>query len=410
MSQKKIFSDIGELMTLKDTVKKDGRRVNESDLSIIKNAAMIVNHGVVEWVGPQNKIPKSFKKYKKISLNKNNVFPGFVDCHTHLVFAGDRKNEFELRNQGVSYQQIAEQGGGILSTVQATRKAGLKELVKLGQERVEHHLSQGVTTIEVKSGYGLNQKTEEKILQAICKLEKANIVSTFLGAHAIPSEFKDENEYLGVLKEELNSIKKKDLSHRVDIFIEKGYFSIEAARDYLSHAKNIGFQICIHADQLNRTAATQLAIELKAVSADHVIHLNDDDKKQLAGSTTTAVLLPTADFYLQCNYPDARQLLDLGARVALATDFNPGSSPTQNISLVGVLGRLQMKMSLAEVFVALTYNGAAALGQRHQVGALLPSYQADFFVSQHSWQDFFYDMGSVPVEATFVKGRKEFSL
>lgn len=415
MSQKKkieksriLFHEIAELMTLKDAVKKDGRRVTKSDLSIIKNAAVIVNDGVIEWVGTAKKLPKPYKKCRKISLGMANVFPGFIDCHTHLVFAGDRKDEFELRNQGVSYQEIAERGGGILSTVRATRKASLADLQKMGQERVDKHLRQGVTTIEIKSGYGLNKKAEEKILQAIQGLKKANIVSTFLGAHAIPSEFKSESEYLDSLKKDLVVLKKKNLSQRVDIFIERGYFSIERAREYLLFAKELGFQICIHADQLNRTEAARLAVELKAVSADHVIQLSDADKKALASSPTTAVLLPTADFYLQCPYPDARQLIDLGGRVALATDFNPGSSPTQNMSLVGVLARLEMKMTLPEVFAALTYNAAAALGRRHLVGALLPNYQADFFVTAQPWQDFFYDMGSIPVESTFVKGRRVF--
>ena len=304
-----VFHNISELMSLKKAVGKQGRRVLEKDLSLIKKAAMVVKDSQIQWVGPEMKLPKIYQKAKKRSLGGLKVFPGFVDCHTHLVFAGDRKNEFEMRNQGKSYQDIAKKGGGILSTVRATRKAGLRQLIDSGQRRVIEHLKQGVTTIEVKSGYGLNQKTEEKILKAAKALRTANIITTFLGDHAIPPEFKNESSYLEKLKRDLLRIKKSKLSERVDIFIEKGYFSRRAGEDYLRYAKDLGFDLCIHADQLSRSGATRLATRLHAKSADHVICLNQKDKKTLAASQSVAVLLPCADFYLQCPYPDARTLL-----------------------------------------------------------------------------------------------------
>ncbi len=410
MSQKKIkiFTDIGVLMTLAGVVKKQGRQVQTDDLSLIKKAAMVVEGDQIVWVGTQSRLPKSLGKAQKISLHGNFVYPGFIDSHTHLVFAGHRKNEFELRNQGVSYQQIAEAGGGIKASVQATRKASFDELKKLAQARVDLHLSQGVTTIEVKSGYGLELKTEVKILKVAQSLKKAKIVTTYLGAHAIPTEFKNEHEYVEQLKKDLKVIQKKKLSRRVDIFIEKSYFSPSVALDYLNFAKSIGFDLTLHADQMSRTGATELAIQLQARSADHVIFLNDSDRVQLARSETVAVLLPTADFYLQCPYPQARDLIDQGACVALASDFNPGSSPTQNISLVGLLARLNMKMSLAEVFAALTYGGARALGLEKNQGALLPDYKADFFVSDKNHQDWFYDLDNFQTLSTYVGGQKVF--
>ncbi len=401
-----VFHNIFQLMSLKKVVKKQGRKILKEDISPIKKAAMVVKEGQVQWVGPESRLPETYRKIKKKSLKGLNVYPGFVDCHTHLVFAGDRKNEFEMRNQGISYQEIAQKGGGILSTVKATGKAGLKQLIDSGQKRVNQHLRQGVTTLEIKSGYGLNQKTEEKILKAAKSLKKANIITTFLGAHAIPAEFKNENSYLKKLKKDLLRIKKLKLSERVDIFIEKGYFSCLSGKDYLLYAKNLDFDLCVHADQLSRSGATALAVKLGARSADHAVCLNQKDKQNLANSETVAVLLPCADFYLQCPYPDARTLIDSGACVALATDFNPGSSPTQNLGLLGVLARLQMKMSLPEVFAALTFGGAKALSLENKVGALLPGYQADFFTSPSSWEDFFYDPSPLPVSDTFVKGNK----
>lgn len=397
MSKAKLFTDIGELMTMKGALKKEARNIQDRDLSIVRNAVMVVEKGKILWVGTKAKLPRTYSKLKKVSCQGMNVFPGFVDCHTHLVFAGDRRHEFELRNQGVSYQEIARQGGGILSTVKATRRASLRELHQIAQERVNHFVSQGVTTVEVKSGYGLSAKDEIKMLRAAKTLGKARVVTTFLGAHAIPKEFSSEKDYLAAMLKVLEKVKKEKLSRRVDIFIEKGYFSASSARTYLKKAQELGFDITIHADQLSNSQATALAVELGALSADHVICLKAQEKKKIAQSETTAVLLPCADFYLQCDYPDARNLLDYGGRCALATDFNPGSSPTQSFSFLGLLARLNMKMTLSEVFVGMTLSGAYALGLEKSVGALLPGYSADFFVSPWSWKSFFYDQRPLPI-------------
>ncbi len=408
MSQTLVFKNIGELMTLNGVVRKHGRGVQKKDLGIIKNAALVVHKGKVEWVGAESKLPSSWQRKKAINCGGRNLFPGFVDCHTHMVFAGDRTGEFEMRNQGKSYQQIAAEGGGILSTVRATRKTSTEDLVGLGQERVDRHLAQGVTSIEIKSGYGLNPKTELKMLEVANRLKSAKIYPTFLGAHAIPKTSAGEVPYLESLKKTLRQIKQQKLANRVDIFVEKGYFSISCARDYLTWVQDQGFDVTIHADQLNRTGATRLAIEMGAKSADHVICLNKKDKKALADSNTVAVLLPTADFYLQCDYPDARHLIDLGGCVALATDFNPGSSPTQNISMVGLLARLEMKMTLPEVFSALIYGGAKALGEENKIGSIQPGYEADFFISSWKWDRFFYDMNPLDVWKTYVNGKNVF--
>lgn len=409
MSKIMVYKNIGQLLTLKGVVKKQGRRPDEKDLGVVKNAALVVENGQILWVGTASKLPSQYKRAKSVDCKKQNMFPGWIDCHTHLIFAGDRQNEFEQRVKGATYQEIAQKGGGILSTMKATRKANIDSLVQLGQERVGKHLSQGVTTIEVKSGYGLNKKTEEKMLLAAKQLKKARIIPTFLGAHAIPKNFDGEWAYLEQLKKDLKSIKDQKLSDRVDIFIEKNYFSVKGAREYLEYALDLGCELTIHADQLNRTGATDFAVELGALSADHVICANSKDIKKLANSETVAVMLPTADFYLQCDYPNAREFIDRGASFALATDFNPGSSPTQNIQFVGLLARLKMKMTLPEVIVGLTYGGAKALGKENQLGALLPGFSADFFLTDLRWDQLFYDLGEKQVRETFIAGKKVFT-
>ena len=237
-------------------------------------------------------------------------------------FSGDRRSEFELRNQGVSYQEVARRGGGILSTVEATRKASLGELISVAQKRVDVHLSQGVTTIEVKSGYGLRSRDEFKILKAALALRKANVITTFLGAHALPQEFKSRAKYyLNQLSRDLREIQESNLSRRVDIFIEKGYFSCTQARPYLKKAKDMGFDICIHGHQMGPGRAVELALELGALSLDHGVYLTSNQVKKLAQSETTAVLLPCADFYLSSPYPPARQILKQGGKSGLGYRF-----------------------------------------------------------------------------------------
>lgn len=401
------FTDIDELLTLEGAEKKSARRILDVDLGIIKKAAIIVDKGIIKWIGPTNKIPKTFKKLKRQSLKGMTVLPAFVEPHTHLVFAGDRKNEFEMRVRGMSYQQIAERGGGIRSTVQATRAATNNVLLKLAQERVDRFVRQGVTTIESKSGYGLDLKTEIKILSVSKKLKNARIVATYLGPHAVPVEHKNSAEYMNeVIHKHLPQVVKLKLASRGDIFVEKGYFSISEAETYIRAIKNLGWDLTIHADQLSDTGAVELGVRMGARSVDHVLQTRDEDLKSLATSETTAVLLPAADLYLNMSYPQARKILDSGGRVALSTDFNPGSSPTQDISLVGILARLEMKMTLSEVIVAYTLGGAHALGLQDRIGSLSVGKSADFIAIHHSWRDLFYQTGLNSICAVWRSGKK----
>ncbi len=369
--------------------------------------AMVVKAGRIQWIGPLSQQPSVKGLAAKVNLKNQKVFPSFIECHTHTVFAGTRADEFEQRNQGVSYLEIAARGGGILSTVKNTRTTSKKELLKLAQERIHHFMRQGVSTVEVKSGYGLDLETEIKTLEVAKALKGPRIVTTFLGAHAKPKEFENYEEYLDfLLINVLPVLKKKKLSRRVDIFIEKNFFEVEAARKYLKKFQDEDFDVTIHANQMSQSGGASLAIELQARSADHVIHINDEDIHEFSRSKTVAVLLPAADLYMQCEYPPARKLIDAGATVALATDFNPGSSPTQDVMLVGLLARLEMKMSLSEVFLAYTINAAKALGLENEEGSLEKGKWANFICTTADMTDFFYSAGHVPAHTLFIRGNK----
>lgn len=405
-----LFTGIKELVTMAGAAAKDGRRVSDDDMGVIKKGAFLVERGRLVWAGRESAVPRDLKKRikKTLDLKAEAVVPGFVECHTHLVFAGDRAAEFEERNRGVTYQEIAARGGGILTTMKAVRAASKAQLLKLAQKRADVFVQQGVTTLEAKTGYALNEKDEIKTLQVHKLIEGPRIVSTFLGAHAIPPEFKTPDEYLKFLTSLLPKIAKQKLAERVDIFIEKGFFSVESAKPFLKLARELGFEVVIHADQLSLSGGTDLAVEIGAHSADHVIQLDETAIRRLAQSSTTAVALPAADLYMRCAYPPSRKLLDEGGRVALATDFNPGSSPTQSLSLVGLLARLEMKMTLPEVWTGLTYSAACALNLQKDVGSLEPGKCADFAVLSEDWRSLFYSIGHHPVVQTWREGRRIF--
>lgn len=402
----KLFRNINEIVTMSGAAQKQGRKVQEADLSIIKKAAILVNNGIIEWIGAEKNIPKKIKA-KEIDLKKQNVFPGFVECHTHLVFAGSRAEEFEMRNSGMSYQEISAKGGGIKSTMNAVRKISKSELQKVSQARVQEFVKQGVTTLEVKSGYGLDLKNEIKCLEVAKNLKNVSSIPTFLGAHALPPEFRSTEEYLNFLAEKvLPVVKKKKLSKRADIFIEKGFFEAEASQKYLHLAKEMGFEITIHADQITLSGGSLVGINLDALSVDHVIQADEKVISLLAQSNTTAVLLPAADLYMKCAYPKARMMIDKGCRVALATDFNPGTSPTQDINLVGLLARLEMKMTMPEVFAAYTVGASHALNLQDQIGSLEVGKSADFFSTSMNVTDFFYSAGAKNPLKVFLKGQE----
>lgn len=413
-----LIRGIGKLLTLEGAWQKSGRRVVEADLGVIPKAAVLIAKGKILWVGPEKNLrsalsrlaksdlPKADKKIsKEYDVKGQTVLPGWIDCHTHSVFGGQRWQEFEMRCQGATYQEIAQKGGGILSTMKATRAIPKLELLEISQMRVDEFLCQGVTTLEIKSGYSLDLKGELKQLEVARALQGPRIITTFLGAHAKAPEFSSAIDYLDYLATVvLPQVKKKKLADRVDIFIEKNFFEGESALDYLKKAKEMGFALTVHADQLSLSGGSRTAIALEAQSADHVIQIGESEIKQFARSETTAVLLPLADLYMKCAYPPARQLIDAGARVALATDFNPGSCPSQDVQLVGLLARLQMRMSLPEIIGAWTVGAAHALGLK-DVGCLQKGFSADLQVIDTDWQGLFFQAGAKPTTTLFVAGK-----
>lgn len=408
-NQLKVFTDIGHLLTLEGAAKKTGRSVGEADLTIINDAFMIVNQGKIQWVGARPDFdPKTLPgPAEYISLQGKTVLPSFVEPHTHLIFAGNRAHEFEWRIQGQSYQEIAAKGGGIRFTVDQTRRASVTELSQLAQHRANVFLRQGVTTLEVKSGYGLDLETELRSLKVARALVGPKIVTTYLGAHSRSPDHPDFDTYLEqICTEILPRIAREKLADRVDIYIERGFFTLEQAKTYVRKAVELGFQITGHVEQLSEMGGADLMLDYAPQSLDHVVFVTDETIQKMARSETTAVLLPSSDFYLKMRYPRARTMLDSGVRVALSTDFNPGTSPTQELSLVGVLARLEMKMTLPEVIVAQTLGAAYALGEQARVGSLSLGKDCDFSVLEGSWRDLFYSVGHHPIAQVFKAGER----
>ncbi len=403
----KVFTDIAELLTLDGVAQKDGRGVSEQDLGLIKDGAMIVKDGLVEWVGPASLLPKT--DVEPLSLAGRTVLPGFSEPHTHLVFAGSRAEEFEWRMQGQTYQEIAAKGGGILSTVRATRAESEAQLLIQAQKRADRFLEQGVTLLEVKSGYGQDTDTEIKSLRVARRIQGPEVVTTYLGPHSRSPDYADLESYLrAIIAEILPRLQKEKLADRADIYIEKGFYSRELARSYFEALKSLNIPVTAHVEQLSDSGGALEALGFKPQSLDHLVYLSPEAIGQVAQSSTTAVLLPASDFYLKMRYPPARALIDAGARVALSTDFNPGTSPTQDLSLVGVLARIEMKMTLPEVIAAFTYGGASALGRQAQLGSLEKGKRADFVVLDGTWRELFYSVGHHPVNSVWKAGTKLF--
>jgi imidazolonepropionase len=378
-----LIINIGQLLTMDGT---DGPAKGEQmkTLSVIEHAAVGIKDGKIAFIGNTEEV-KNFRADIVVDAKGKLVSPGLVDPHTHLVFGGSREHEMTLKQKGVPYLEILKNGGGILSTVKATRKASEEELFKKAKFHLNRMLTYGVTTVEAKSGYGLDEDTELKQLRVVKRLHEEHpidLVSTFLGAHAIPPEYKNHpDEFLDNMLNLLDVIQKEQLAEFVDIFCEKEVFSIEQSRRYLLAAKGKGFDVKIHADEIDPLGGTELAVELGAVSGDHLVGASDAGIQQLAASDTVAVLLPGTSFYLgKEKYARARKMIDEGAAVALSTDFNPGSSPTENLQLIMSLAALKLKMTPEEIWHAVTVNAAYAINRGEEAGRIAIERKADIVI------------------------------
>jgi len=357
----------------------------QQNAGLINNAVLIFEDGRVSWVGPEQELPERFAKHESIDCHQRLVIPGLIDCHTHLCFGGWRGDEFEMRLQGHSYQEIAAEGGGIRSTVAATRSDSSESLTQKALQSLEGILDLGVTTLECKSGYGLEQTAELKQLQIYRQMDKqqpVDLIPTFLGAHMVPDEYQQHRgDYVDLLCNGLiPTISAQDLARFCDVFVEDGAFTITEARKILSTAQKAGLGVKVHADQLSSGGGAQLAAELGAVSAEHLEYAGETGIKALAQAGTVAVSLPLASLYLRERYLPAREMLEAGVRVAVATDFNPGSAPSYHLPLAMTLACINQQMTPQEVLMGVTTVAARAVAAEQRIGSLLPGYGADIAI------------------------------
>ncbi len=356
---------------------------------LVRRGAVACRDGRIVWVGPEAELARAVALRpggRRLDARGGVVAPGFVDPHTHLLFAGSRIEEFERRAQGATYQQIAAEGGGIRATVRATRGASLDELVALGRARLDLLLSLGTTTVEVKSGYGLTLEDELKLLEAAARLAASHpigLVPTCLGAHEVPDEYRDRREaYVSLVRDELlPEVARRGLARFADVFCEQGVFTVEESRSILARARELGLGVRLHADELADTGGAALAAELGAASADHLLFASDEGLGRMIEAGVVATALPATALFLRMGrFARARWILDRGGRVALATDWNPGSSMTPSLPLVTTLACTQMGLTPAEALAAITREAAASLGLGGEVGQLAPGMRADLVV------------------------------
>ncbi|MEZ0452962.1 imidazolonepropionase [Sphingobacterium thalpophilum] len=390
--------------------------LKDVQLEIVERAGMLISDGFIQEVGNFDSLYKRWHpEADYIAQNGDYVaLPAFVDCHTHICYAGNRANDFALRNAGSSYLEIAEAGGGIWNTVSHTRDCEEAELARLTVDRSNTLLRQGITTIEVKSGYGLQIEEELKILRAIKRANgdtAADLVPTCLAAHMLPRDFAgSEDEYLDLMAEVLlPQLKAEQLAARVDAFVEKTAFHAGSIKPYLQRARALGFDLTVHADQFS-TSGSRLAVELGARSADHLEASTATEIALLAASDTIAVALPAASIGIGCAFSPARKLLDAGASLAIASDWNPGSAPMgQLLTSACVLATME-KLSNAEVLAAMTFRSAYALNLRDR-GKLASGMRADFILFQtDNYQNITYYQGSMQPSAVWKNGNKVFSI
>ena len=384
---KLIIKNASELVTCKGKAPKHGRDM--SDIGLIKNGCLVIEDGIIIDVGT-SEILKNYKQEDCQIIDAANkaVMPGFIDSHTHLIFGGYRADEFSWRLKGDSYMSIMERGGGITSSVRATRKTSLEEFIKVGAKRLDKILDMGVTTVEGKSGYGLDCQTEIRQLKAMKELNEMHpldIIPTFLGPHSVLPEYKGkEDEFIDFMIEDvLPKAAEDNLAEFADIFCEKNVFTIDQSRKFLTAAKNAGLKLKIHADEMYQLGGTELAVELGCTSADHLLQASDEGIRQLAESNTVATLLPGTAFCLKEEYARARYMIDSGCALALATDFNPGSCFTNSIPLIIALAALHMNMSIEEIVTALTINAAAAVGRSEVTGSIEKGKKADIIILEY---------------------------
>lgn len=411
-----IIKNASQLVTCSGKTAKQGSEM--SNLHVIENGAVVIEKGLITQVGTTEELLDNTtdgnhfdKTYMIIDAKNHAVLPGFVDAHTHFVFGGYRAEEFSRRLSGDSYMDIMKRGGGILSTVESTRKAKKEELFESGRRRLDSMLSFGVTTVEGKSGYGLDLETEIKQLEVMAELDNihpVDIIRTFLGAHTIPIAYQSQSDQFidFMIEKVMPEICKRSLAEFCDIFCEKNVFSIEQSKKLLRRAKEMGFKLKIHADEMVPLGGAELAASLGAVSADHLLCVSEKGIQEMAKAGTLAVLLPGTAFCLREKYASARKMIDSDIAIALATDFNPGSCFSNSIPLIAALAALNMGMTPEEIITALTINGAAAIDRADCIGSIDKGKKGDLVILEFpTYHYLLYHTGVSIVKKVIKNGR-----
>jgi imidazolonepropionase len=410
----KIFRNTSQIVTV-NSDGSDHKRGNEmNDIDVLENHSIIVENDIIKDIVPNSS--KSDNQYDvEIDLSDKIVLPGLIECHTHTAFAGSRAEEFRQKLSGVHYEEITKAGGGINTTVTAVRESSYEELIELIKPRIHYFISQGVTTLEIKSGYGLSFYDEVKLLQVINYLDELfaiDIVPTFLGAHIFPREYKNDHEkYMSILTDELiPHIQKHNLAQFCDAFCEETAFSSEDVDRLFSAASDHGLKLKLHTEQFNRIGGLETALKHKAVSVDHLEVMQDDQYELLRSTETTAVLLPGVSLFLDYDYAPARALIDNNAIVALATDYNPGSSNIAELNLIMSLAAIKMKMTIEETISAVTINAAKALDKGFFIGSIEIGKKADFAVFEvKDYSEIVYQVGKNLLCQTIKNGEVIFN-
>lgn len=410
MTKKLLIANANEIVTCSGSAAKTGKAMQ--DIGVIHKASVRIENGIIAEIikGPVDIQSYMDEGYEIIDATNKCVTPGFVDSHTHFVFGGYRADEYNWRLQGQNYMDIMSKGGGIVNSTRGTQKATFDELFKVGIQRLNSMTTFGVTTVEGKSGYGLDLETEIKqleVMKALNEVHSLDIVSTFLGPHARPAEYKEDPDAFidMMINDVLPVVDEKKLAEFVDIFCEKNVFDVEQSRRFLTAAKERGFKLKIHADEIVRLGGADLAAELGAVSADHLLQASDEGLEAMKKAGVIATLLPCTAFSLNEPYARARFMIDQGNAVALSTDFNPGSCFTESIPMLIALATKKMNMSIEETLTALTINGAAALDRAHEIGSIDPGKKADVLVHEFPGYEYIpYHIGVSTVEKVIKNG------
>ena len=381
----KLYSQFDQILTLKSAHKKNGRNLLPEDCDIIENASIVFSEDKIEWLGPHKELPKSYNNLESTNFQGHVLTPGLVDCHTHIIFGGDRAKEYSMRLNGADYEAIGNAGGGILATMKGTNEATKEELFHIGKERIERLFSYGVKTIEIKSGYGLNFEKELEVSHVIDDLKKyfdgkVKILNTYMAAHAIPKSFDSSGAFISdVVIPLLEKLAPLNIIDAVDIFHERGYFDSDDVKVLFKKSLELGIPVKSHADEFQDNDGAALAVEFSALSTDHLLCTSEKGIKALAESDTVAALLPGTGFFLGKPQADARKFLDAGVKVAIGSDYNPGSCHWDNVLQVASVAAPQYKMNQCELWSSITLNASHALGLNNQ-GALVEGLKPSFTI------------------------------